>query len=161
MNPVFLFLLLFVGIPLFELYFLIEVGAEIGAVPTIGLTVFTALLGGVLVRMQGFSTALRVREAIERGEVPAVEMLEAVLLLIAGVLLLLPGFFTDAFGFLCLIPPVRRVMILTFLRRAKVIHAYRERDTGGGNSSVIEGEWRREEGADRIEKDERNPPAGS
>ncbi|MES9966284.1 MAG: FxsA family protein, partial [Sedimenticola sp.] len=69
MNPLVIFLLLFVGIPLFELYFLIEVGSEIGALPTIFLTIFTAVLGGILVRMQGFSTALRVRDAMERGEV--------------------------------------------------------------------------------------------
>jgi len=158
MNPLFVFLLLFVGMPLFELYFLIEVGSEIGAIPTIGLTVFTAVLGGILVRMQGFSTALKVRDATERGEVPAIEMLEAVLLLISGVLLLLPGFFTDAFGFLCLIPQVRRAMVVTFLKRAKVMHSFRDRDAGGGDSTIIEGEWHREEGADRIEKDVRKPP---
>ncbi|MEJ2528676.1 MAG: FxsA family protein, partial [Gammaproteobacteria bacterium] len=56
MNPLILFLLLFVGIPLFELYWLIEVGSYIGAIPTIFLTVFTAVLGGLLVRMQGLAT---------------------------------------------------------------------------------------------------------
>ncbi|MCB1830636.1 MAG: FxsA family protein, partial [Gammaproteobacteria bacterium] len=76
MNPLFLLLLLFVGIPLTELYFLIQVGAEIGAIPTITLTVFTAVLGGMMVRVQGFSTLLRVRDAISREEMPALEILE-------------------------------------------------------------------------------------
>ena len=99
--------------------------------------------------MQGFSTALRVRDATERGELPAIEMLEAVLLLISGILLLLPGFFTDAFGFLCLIPQARRWMVMAFLRRAKVVQSVHP-DGEESNSSVIDGEWRREEGADRL-----------
>ena len=67
MNPLFLFLLLFIGIPLFELYWLIEVGSQIGAIPTIFLTVFTAVLGGVLVRIQGLSTVLRVQKSMAMG----------------------------------------------------------------------------------------------
>ncbi|MES9883729.1 MAG: FxsA family protein, partial [Sedimenticola sp.] len=104
MNPLFIFLLIFIGAPLTELYFLMEVGSVIGAIPTIALTVFTAVLGGMLVRLQGFATALRVRETMERGETPAIEVMEGVLLLLCGVLLLLPGFLTDIFGFLCLVP---------------------------------------------------------
>ena len=147
MNPLLLLLLLFVGIPLFELYFLIEVGAQIGALPTILLTVFTALLGGFLVRLQGFSTALRVRAGIEQGEIPAIEMLEGVVLLLSGILLLLPGFFTDLFGFLCLIPPVRRAMVVGFLKRSGAL-----RPGNGGDSKekpaehrVIEGDYRRDD----------------
>ena len=156
MNPLFLFLVLFVATPLVELYFLIEVGSEIGAVPTIGLTLFTAVLGGVLVRLQGFSTALRVRDALDRGELPAIEMLEGVLLLIAGILLLLPGFVTDAIGFLCLIPQLRRSLVLAFLRRARVIRT--QGTPGGEREDIIEGEWRREEGSDRITRDGPRPP---
>ena len=160
MNPSLLFLLLFVTIPLVELYLLIEVGAEIGAVPTIGLTVATALLGGVLVRLQGFSTALRVRQGLERGEVPAVEMLEGLVLLVTGVLLLLPGFFTDAVGFLFLVPPVRRAALGALLRRMRVTTTTR---TGPRDrrESVIEGEWRREtEEGERIGRDDRGSPTG-
>jgi UPF0716 protein FxsA len=149
MNPVFVFLLAFVGIPLTELYFLIEVGSRIGAFPTIFLTIFTAILGGMLVRLQGFSTAMRVRDGMERGEVPAIEMLEGVLLLVSGILLLLPGFFTDIFGFLCLVPPVRRAMVLAFLRRSGVMQNPQapggSRPGGGGHPHVIEGEYRRED----------------
>lgn len=147
MNPLALLLLLFVGIPLVELYFLIEVGSEIGAMPTILLTIFTALLGGFLVRLQGFSTALRVRAGMERGEVPAVEMLEGVVLLVSGILLLLPGFFTDLFGFLCLVPPIRRAMIVGILKRAGALHpapppGERPRPEG---QRTIEGEFQRED----------------
>ncbi len=160
MNPALLFLLLFVTIPLVELYLLIEVGAGIGAVPTIGLTLATALLGGVLVRLQGFSTALRVRQGLERGEVPAVEMLEGLVLLISGILLLLPGFVTDAVGFLFLVPPVRRAALVASLRRMRVVTTT-QAGPGGRGEGVIEGEWRREtEEGERIEHDDRGPPTG-
>ncbi|MEW8395926.1 MAG: FxsA family protein, partial [Candidatus Thiodiazotropha sp.] len=91
MNPLLIFLLLFVGVPLVELYFLIKVGSEIGAFPTIFLTIFTALLGGWMVRAQGFATLTRVRGTMDRGEVPAFEMLEGAVLLVCGLLLLLRG----------------------------------------------------------------------
>ncbi len=152
MNPLLLFLILFAGVPLVELYFLIQVGSEIGAIPTIALTVFTAVLGGLLVRVQGLSTALRVREALDRGEMPAIEMMEGAVLLIAGFMLLLPGFITDALGFLLLVPPVRRALILLFLRRSGVMQrpppgGAPARRPGGpaARPRVIEGEFRREE----------------
>ena len=140
------FLLLFVGLPLFELYFLIQVGAEIGAIPTIALTVFTAVLGGLLVRLQGLTTLLRVREAMDRGETPALEMLEGALLLLAGFFLLLPGFFTDAVGFLLLVPPLRRSLLLRYLKRSGVMHAGGvAREQKRREHRVIEGEFRRED----------------
>ncbi|MCW8882689.1 MAG: FxsA family protein [Sedimenticola sp.] len=146
MNPLALILLLFVGIPLVELYFLIEVGSQIGALPTITLTIFTAVLGGLLVRIQGFSTAMRVRAGMDRGEVPAVEMLEGVVLLLSGILLLLPGFFTDLFGFLALVPPIRRTMIVWFLKRSGTIRPVAGAESTETNEHrVIEGEFRRDD----------------
>jgi len=147
MNPALAFLLLFVGIPLVELYFLIKVGAQIGAFPTIFLTIFTALLGGWMVRQQGFSTLLRVRESMERGEVPALEMLEGAILLICGILLLLPGFITDAVGFILLIPPLRRWLIAVGLKRAGIMRPApgRPRPHGETPTRVIEGEFKRED----------------
>ncbi|MCW8889444.1 MAG: FxsA family protein [Sedimenticola sp.] len=146
MNPLALLLLLFVGIPLVELYFMIEVGSVIGALPTILLTVFTAVLGGLLVRIQGFSTAMRVRAGMDRGEVPAIEMLEGVVLLLSGILLLLPGFFTDLFGFLALVSPIRRAVIVGFLKRSGTIQPVAGADPGSTHEPrVIEGEYRRDD----------------
>ncbi len=150
MNPLLLFLLLFAGIPLIELYLMIEVGSEIGAIPTIALTIFTAVLGGLLVRLQGLSTAMRVREAMDRGDMPAIEMLEGAVLLLAGFMLLLPGFITDALGFLLLVPPVRRSLLLLYLRRSGVLQqgkASGHQPPSGQRPSprVIEGEFRRED----------------
>jgi UPF0716 protein FxsA len=148
MNPALLFLLLFAGIPLLELYFLIEVGSEIGAIPTIFLTVFTAVLGGLLVRLQGLSTALKVRDALDRGEAPAIEMIEAALLFLAGFLLLLPGFLTDAIGFLLLVPQLRRALILWYLRRSGGIattSTVQRQQRSKQGPRVIEGEFQRED----------------
>lgn len=117
MSPLVFILLFFVAAPLVELYVLIQVGSEIGAITTIALTVFTAVLGGMLVRLQGVSVLMRVRDVSARGEVPALEMLEGALLLLAGLALLLPGFITDAVGFILLISPVRRALILYWLKR--------------------------------------------
>jgi UPF0716 protein FxsA len=112
-----LLLTLFLVIPIIEIYLLIKVGGLIGAVPTVFLVVFTAILGAVLLRQQGFATLGRVQASLARGELPAIELLEGALLLIGGALLLTPGFFTDTIGFICLIPRLRRAIILWALKR--------------------------------------------
>ena len=136
------FLLLFVGIPLIELYFLVQVGSQIGALSTIGLSIFTALLGGALVRIQGFSVLMRVRDALGQSQVPALEMLDGALLLVAGLVLLLPGFFTDTLGFLLLVPKLRRFLILRFFRILPD-ESSPDRDAIQTGPRVIEGEFRR------------------
>ena len=117
MNPLAILLLLFLTIPLVEIYFLIKVGGWIGAAPTVFMVVFTAVLGALLLRFQGFSTLQRLQLSLARGELPAVEMLEGVVLVISGALLLTPGFFTDALGFLGLIPPLRQALIRVWIAR--------------------------------------------
>ncbi len=109
--------LLFVLVPLLELYFLIEVGSTVGVGTTILLVIFTAVLGSVFVRKQGFSTLNRVQTQLSHGRMPAREMVEGLVLLIAGVLLLTPGFFTDVIGFMLLIPPLRRYLMQKTLHR--------------------------------------------
>ncbi len=149
MNPVFIFLLLFVGVPLLELYWLLEVSGAIGAFPTIFLVVFTAVLGGLMVRIQGFASTMRVRAALSQGETPAIEMLAGSLLLVSGFLLLLPGFFTDIIGFLLLIPPLRQWLVVTVLQRMRILRPQRPAEPQQGRPSprprVIEGEYRRED----------------
>ncbi|QFY88402.1 FxsA family protein [Magnetovirga frankeli] len=137
-------LLFLVGIPLFELYFLIQVGSFIGALPTIVLSVFTAVLGALLMRQQGFVTALRAQEAMARGETPALELMEGVLIFIAGVVLLFPGFVTDLLGFLLLIGPLRRLLLLHLLQRVLVQPSQGPTQSCEGQR-YIEGEFRRED----------------
>ena len=121
--------LIFLLVPIIEIYFLIEIGEVIGAIPTVFLVVFTAVLGAQLLRFQGLSTLQRVQASMARGEMPAVELLEGVVMLVGGALLLTPGFFTDALGFICLIPPLRRKMISSVIMRL-----FRFPDTGGPSS---------------------------
>ena len=136
-----LLFLLFIAVPIAEIYLLLEVGGIIGAIPTIGLVVLTAAAGAALVRAQGFSTILQVRRSMEAGEVPAVAIIEGIFLLVAGALLLTPGFLTDAIGFGCLVPPLRRAFIIRLIER-RVILTGRPPPRRG---HVIEGEFERED----------------
>ncbi len=130
---------LFLVVPLVEIYVLIQIGSQVGALPTVALCVGTALAGAALLRTQGLSTLLRVQKMVEAGELPAVEVLEGAVLLVSGALLLTPGFVTDAIGFACLVPPLRRAAVLRWLERRVVGGAAR------GEGSVIDGEYEREE----------------
>ncbi len=121
----------FLAIPIIEIYVLITVGSAIGAVTTISLILFTALLGAVLVRAQGFATFARVQGQLAKGEVPAIEIIEGLFLLVAGALLLTPGFVTDAIGFVCLTPPLRRAIIRRML--AAGVWKGKVQATGAGN----------------------------
>jgi UPF0716 protein FxsA len=143
MNPLLIFLLLILGLPTLELFLLIQIGSEIGAIPAVLLVIFTAVVGSLLVRQQGLSTLLKVRQALSKDEVPALELLEGAVLLVGGLLLLIPGFLTDAVGFLCLIPPLRQRFLLRFVSHVRV--AGGASSPGGAVSPrVIEGEYRRE-----------------
>ena len=137
-----LLFLLFITVPIAEIYLLLEVGGIIGAIPTIGLVVLTAAAGAALVRAQGFSTILQVRRSMEAGEVPAVAIIEGIFLLVAGALLLTPGFLTDAIGFGCLVPPLRRAFIIRLIER-RVIRTGHPSPPRHGH--VIKGEFERED----------------
>src|SRR5690554_8142441 len=104
-------LLLFVILPLAELWLLIWVGSIIGALPTLALVVLTAVAGVWLLRRQGLDTLLRGRQRLEMGEVPAEEMIEGMVLAMSGVLLLLPGFATDTPGVLGLVASRMRWLV--------------------------------------------------
>ncbi len=103
--------LLFIAVPLLELYVLIEVGSGIGGIATIALCLFTAALGGLLIRIQGIKTLLSAQQQMTQGALPAEDALHGIFLAIAGLLLFLPGFITDALGFLLLIPAVRVLLM--------------------------------------------------
>jgi UPF0716 protein FxsA len=102
--------LLFLIVPVIEIYLLIEVGSLIGAIPTVAILLLVSLLGAYLVRSQGFRIFLQVREELARGRVPAAQLLDGALVLFGGVLLMTPGFFTDFLGIFFLIPATRRLI---------------------------------------------------
>jgi UPF0716 protein FxsA len=99
--------LAFTLIPVLEIYLLIKIGYLLGAFNTVIVVIVTALLGASLARHEGIRTMIRVRESVNRGELPAEEMLDAVLIFIAGIVLLTPGFITDLAGIAILIPNAR------------------------------------------------------
>lgn len=141
-------LILFVGMPILEMWLLIEVGARIGALPTIGLVLLTATIGLALLRQQGFSTLMRANRKIEAGELPAEEVAEGFALAIGGALLLTPGFVTDAIGFACLLPFSRRYVVRRVLHKVRVIGAAQQftglRPETDDIGEVIEGEFSEE-----------------
>jgi UPF0716 protein FxsA len=99
--------LAFTLIPFSELYLLIKIGYYLGAFNTILVVIVTGLLGAYLAKLQGIKTMMRVRESMNRGELPAEEMLDALLIFVAGIVLLTPGFITDLAGLAILVPNTR------------------------------------------------------
>lgn len=93
--------------PIAEITVFILVGQQIGLLPTLGLILFTAVLGAILLRVQGFGILQRISSEARAGRVPGRELIHGVMILVAGVLLLTPGFVTDTLGFLLFIPAVR------------------------------------------------------
>ena len=136
-----LLVILFIVVPLIEIYLFIQVGTQIGAVPTIALILFTAILGAFLLRLQGLITIARIRQSLDHGELPAISLVEGLILLVSGALLLTPGFFTDTLGFICLIPKLRRYLAMALLARYFTVHAQQR----GEQPVVIEGEFQEED----------------
>jgi len=123
----------------------------IGALPTIGVIIFTAILGAFLLRQQGLSTLRRVQGSIQQGQVPAIELVEGLILAVCGALLLTPGFFTDTIGFICLVPSIRRSLAKSIISKFTVSYVgidpfgRSQQPPNHTGPSVIDGEFRRED----------------
>lgn len=143
--PLFIILLVvFIAVPLGELYVLLKVGAQIGALNTVTLVVLTAVVGAFLLRQQGVSTLMRYQASLQRGEVPAMEMLEGLVLMVGGGVLLLPGFITDFLGLLCLIPVTRQAFVRYILRHAEM-HIRAHHPHAAPGERTLEGEYQRKD----------------
>ncbi len=137
--------LLFLIVPLVEIYFLIQIGSVIGSPMTILLVVLTALIGVSLVRAQGVITINRIRKRLDSRTVPGLEIMEGFALFLAGALLLTPGFVTDAVGFICLTPSLRRWIIFRLFHAVSISNSEDVRNQTGQtsrDSRVIDGEYR-------------------
>lgn len=99
--------LAFTIIPVLEIYLLIKLGTFLGALNTVIIVILTGIIGAYLAKLEGLHTMTKVRKALNRGEMPAEGMLDALLILVAGIVLLTPGFLTDIAGLLMLIPQTR------------------------------------------------------
>jgi UPF0716 protein FxsA len=156
MPFVLILFILLVSVPLVEIYVLIQVGRVIGAGTTVVLVVFTAVLGAWLLRGQGLATVARARASLDQGQLPAQELVEGLILLLAGVLLLTPGFVTDALGFAALVPAVRHTLAGALAARLS-IHAVpgRRPQPGPGPSGPDSSTRTRTIEADyRVERDD-------
>lgn len=149
-------ILLLILLPVFELYLFVAIGSEIGALTTVLWTVVGAFIGWVVVKYQGFSTLASCYSAMQSGENPATALADQFMITLGGVLLFIPGFFTDFIGILCFLPLFRRFLLKRIQQKvasgAARVHVRSQfsgsnppnpppkKDTKG---SVIEGEYRR------------------
>jgi len=120
-------LLAMIAVPIGEIAVFIQAGDRFGLWPTLGAVVLTAIVGTVLLRHQGFATLRRIQESVNRGEPPVAELFDGFCLLIAGALLLMPGFITDSIGFLLFLPPFRRLLggfVVAYLMRHATIRTH-------------------------------------
>ena len=125
--------LFFLVLPVVELYVIVQVAGQIGALETIGLLLLFSVAGAWLCKREGASVLRRMNTELDRGNVPAREIIDGVLVLLAGALMIVPGFITDAVGLLLLIPPIRAGVRTLFLRRLQR-RIQRAMDEGGGAS---------------------------
>lgn len=112
------FLLLF--IPILEISVFILIGGQIGVLSTLGMILVTAIVGTILLRIQGFATLARIQAQSQNGAIPGKELVNGVMIMIAGVLLLTPGFVTDSIGFLLFFPPFRQFLWSTIASKVVV-----------------------------------------
>ena len=129
--------LLFIVVPIAELYVIIQVGEAIGVWWTIALLIADSVLGSVLMRAQGRAAWRRLNEAIRTGRAPAREVMDGALVVFGGALLLTPGFISDVLGLTLLLPPTRALVRRTLARRLiERVTEPRRRDRGGPPADV-------------------------
>ena len=167
----------FVIVPIAEIATFIQVGDVIGLWPTLGIILLTAFLGTGLLRYQGLATLNQAQTALNDGELPLTSVIHGVFLLVAGLLLLTPGFITDGIGFLLFIPPLRLLIakwVIEKFKNSKNIHVQtpgsgRNNPASGSSSPVIEGEFtvaedddeNTDDGPDRLKSSKNNPESDS
>lgn len=165
-----LLLALFIGVPIVEIAVFIQVGEQIGLWRTLAIVIATAIAGTILLRLQGLSTLRRAQQAMAQNQLPLKEVFDGLCLLVAGALLLTPGFVTDALGALLFVPQFRaglRHIIGRYLLAHANIHthqhwqqqqSHRPNPHGQDNGDIIDGEF---EEVDETERPGPPPKPGS
>lgn len=138
-----------------EISIFIQVAHVFGVLMTLILVIFTSVIGMSLVRNQGFKNLMLMQQKMAEGESPAAEMIKSVSLIIAGLLLVLPGFFTDFLGLLLLLPPVQKLLTLRLMPHLRFTRG--GFGPGRADGQTIEGEYqRKDDHRDRLDhKDDR------
>jgi UPF0716 protein FxsA len=150
--------LIFVVVPVIEISILLQVGEQLGAVPTVALVILTAAIGASLVRSQGLQTLMAAQQKLQQGQQPGQEMVEGMMLAIAGVLLVTPGFVTDGLGLLLLTPftrkPLANYLLSKLVRKTAGGSPFSGQGFGqgfeqqqGSSEDIIEGEFTNKDGS--------------
>ena len=126
MNP---FFLLFIGLPALEIFLLIKIGGQVGALNTVALIFLTAIIGIYFAKLQGIKTLKSGMVNLYQNKIPVYEMMSGASIAIAALLLIIPGFFTDTIGFLLLIPFTRKIFFKIAFKNKPVTNIKKENDT--------------------------------
>ena len=129
MNP---FFLLFIGLPALEIFLLIKIGGQVGALNTVALIFLTAIIGIYFAKLQGIQTLKSGMVNLYQNKIPVYEMMSGASIAIAALLLITPGFFTDSIGFLLLIPFTRRIFFKLAFKNKPMTDIKKENDTIDG-----------------------------
>ena len=160
----------FIGVPLLEIALFIKVGGWLGLGPTLALIVLTAVVGAWMLRQQGIGVLMRAQRQLAEGALPVTEVFEGLCLVIAGALLLTPGFFTDGVGALLLVPAIRRMLYRQVRARIEphlvdVSSSGAPSPPGAGRGPIIDTEYEEVDGdhrppaPDANGKDHAMPPS--
>jgi len=141
-----LLLLFLIGVPIVEIALFIEIGGYIGLWPTLATILVTAVVGAALVRKQGLATLAKAQAEVDAGRPPVRELFDGVCILIAGALLLTPGFMTDALGLALLVPGFRtvlgrRLLELLKARGTTTVHWQTHATRGHGGGTVVDADF--------------------
>ena len=129
MNP---FFLLFIGLPALEIFLLIKIGGQVGALNTVALIFFTAIIGIYFAKLQGVQTLKSGMVNLYQNKMPIYEMMSGASIAIAALLLIIPGFFTDLIGFILLIPFTRKILFKLAFKNKSAPNIKKETDTIDG-----------------------------
>ena len=136
---------LFVAVPIIEIGLFIQVGGILGLWPTLAIVILTAIVGTTLMRAQGMAALQKLQSNIETGGNPTDPIANGAFILVAGLLLLTPGFFTDGFGLALLVPPVRQALIRVIATRlktsVKTYAAQQQTQTRYASDTVLDGDF--------------------
>ena len=158
------FLLFFIVLPIIEITLFIKAGQVMGVFNTLAILFMAGIGGIILLRWQGFTTLLKVNQRLQEGELPAQEIISGALLALGGLLLIIPGFFTDILALFCLLPPTRFLMVKHILKKGTFVGDIGRRGSffqytsrSDGREDIIEDEFSRDhrgqEQQKHLEKD--------
>ena len=137
------FFLLFIGIPALEVFLMIKIGGKIGALNTVSLILLTAIIGVYFAKLEGIKTMRSVVMNLYQNKIPIYEMISGASIAIAALLLIIPGFFTDAIGFFILIPFTRKILINLLFKKKNFSN--NQKDTSILDGEIIEEKDKKDE----------------